>query len=98
MSDVLSKSTVDAVLSRKFIDPMTHSIKRQKSKHINWKFEDVGFKFLFYQRLDSILDASPGGLLRINRGTDTNRLTDFLTFLSNSILKSGKKIFGMRKP
>ena len=45
-----------------------------------------------------MLDAAPGGLLRVNRGTDPNRLTDLLTFMSNAILKSGKQIFGMRKP
>ena len=43
-------------------------------------------------------DAAPGGLLRVNRGSDVNRLTDLLTFISNAILKSGKKIFGMWKP
>ena len=31
-------------------------------------------------------------------GPDTNRLTDLQTCTSNTILKSGKKIFGMRKP
>ena len=36
--------------------------------------------------------------LRVNRCTDSNRLNDLLTFMSNAILKSGKKIFGMRKP
>ena len=45
-----------------------------------------------------MLDAEPGGLLRVNRGSDVNRLTDLLTFISNTILKSGKQIFGMRKP
>ena len=45
-----------------------------------------------------MLDAAPGGLLRVNRGTDANRLTDFLTFMLNAIFKSGKQIFGMRKP
>ena len=34
--------------------PMTHSIEGQKAKHINWKFEDAGFKHWFSQRLDSI--------------------------------------------
>ena len=38
------------------------------------------------------------GLLRVKRGTDANRLTDLLTFMSNAILKSGKQIFGMRTP
>ena len=47
--------------------------------------------------LDSLLDAEPGGLVRVNRGTDTNRLTDLITLMSNSIPKSGKQIFGMRK-
>ena len=45
-----------------------------------------------------MLDAAPGGLLRVNRSTDTNRLTDLLTFMSNAILKRGKHIFGMLKP
>ena len=45
-----------------------------------------------------MLDAAPGGLLRVNRGSDVNRLTDLLTFISNAILKSGKEIFGMQKP
>ena len=52
----------------------------------------------FYQRFDSMLDATAGGLLRLNRGTDANRLNDLLTFMSNAILKSGKQIFWMRKP
>ena len=69
--------------------PMTHSIERNKAKHINWKFEDVGFKRQFYQMLDSMIDAAPAGLLRVNRGADANRLTDLLTFMSNAILKSG---------
>ena len=50
------------------------------------------------ERLDNMLDAAPGGLLRVNRGSDVNRLTDLLTFISNAILKSSKQIFGMRKP
>ena len=29
---------------------------------------------------------------------DANRLDDLLTFISNAILKSGKKIFGIEKP
>ena len=45
-----------------------------------------------------MLDAAPAALLRVNRGEDTNRFEDLLTFLSNAILKSGKDIFGMRKP
>ena len=45
-----------------------------------------------------MLDAAPGGLLRVNRGTDANRLTDLLAFMSNAILKSGNQMFGMRKP
>ena len=77
---------------------MTHTIERKKNRHINWKFEDVGLKCQFYERLDNMLDAAPEGLLRVNRGSDINRLNDFLTFLSNEILKSGKQIFGMRKP
>ena len=52
--------------------PMIHSIG-QKAKHINWKFEAAGFKCRFYQRLDSMLDAAPAGLLRVNRGADANR-------------------------
>ena len=45
-----------------------------------------------------MLDAAPLGVLRVNRGTYANRLTDLLTFMSNAILKSGKQIFGMLKP
>ena len=45
-----------------------------------------------------MLDAAAGGLLRVNRGSDVNRLTDSLTFISNAILKSGKQIIGLRKP
>ena len=45
-----------------------------------------------------MLDAAPGGLLRVNRGSDVNGLSDLLTFISNAILKSGKHIFGMWKP
>ena len=37
-----------------------------------------------------MLDAAPEGLLRVNRGTDSNRLTDLLTIMSNAILKSRK--------
>ena len=113
MSDVLFESTVDchtlqdvacsdhcAIAVAFNFDqlPMTHSIERQKNKHINSKFEDVGLKRQFHERLDNMLDAAPVGLLRVNRGTDANRLTDLLTFMSNAIFKSGKQIFGMRKP
>ena len=45
-----------------------------------------------------MLVAAPGVLLRVNRGTGANGLTDLLTFMSNAILKSGKQISGMRKP
>ena len=45
-----------------------------------------------------MLDAAPGELQRVNRGTDVNRLTDLLTFISNAILNSDTQIFGMRKP
>ena len=45
-----------------------------------------------------MLDAAPGRLLRVNRGSDVNRLTDLLTFISHAILKRGKQIFGVRKP
>ena len=76
---------------------MTHSIEGQKAKHINWKFEDGGFEYRFYQRLAGMLDAAPAGLLRVNRGADANTLNDLLPFMSNAILKSGKDIFGMRK-
>ena len=64
---------------------------------MNWKFEDVGLKRQFYERLDNMLDAAHGGLLRVNRRSDVNRLTDLLTFISNPTLKSGKQIFGVRK-
>ena len=77
---------------------MTHTIERPKNKHINCKFEDVGLKRQFYEGLDNMLDSAPGGLLRFNRSWDVNSLTDLLTFISNAILKSGKQIFGMRKP
>ena len=86
---------------------MTHSIERQKAKHIIWKFEDAGFKRQFYQRLDTMLDSAPAGLLRVNSGADANKLRGIvdpvisiflLTFMSNAILKRGKEIFGMRKP
>ena len=113
MSDVLSESTVDchflqdvacsdhcAIAVAFNFDqlPMTHIIERQKNKHINWKFEDVGLKRKFYERLDNMLSAAPGGLLWVNRGSDVNRLTDLVTFISNAILKSGRQIFWMRKP
>ena len=45
-----------------------------------------------------MLDAAPGGLLWVIRGTDANRLTYLLTFMSNAKIKSGKQIFGMQKP
>ena len=45
-----------------------------------------------------MLDAAPAGRLRVNKGADANRLNDLIAFMSNAILKSGKKIFGMRKP
>ena len=45
-----------------------------------------------------MLNAAPGGMLRVNRDMDANRLNDLLTFMSNAIFKSGKQIFGMRKP
>ena len=77
---------------------MTHSIESQKAKHINWKFEDAGLKCRFYQRFDNMLGAAPSGLLRVNRGADANRLDDWLSFMSNEILKSCKDIFGMQKP
>ena len=77
---------------------MTYSIEGQKAKHINWKLEDVGLKCRFYQRLDSMLGAAPSGLLRVNRGADANKLDDLLTFMLNTILKSGKDIFWMQKP
>ena len=95
MSDILSESTVDchtlkdvacsdhcAITVTLNFDqlPMTHSIEGQKAQ----------------QRLDSILDVAPSGLLRINNGADANRLDDLLTFMSNAILKSGKDIFGMQ--
>ena len=67
---------------------MTHTIERQKSTHMNWKFEDGGLKRQFYERLDNMLDVTPGGLLRVNMGTEANRLSDLLTFMSNAIPKS----------
>ena len=74
MSDVLSESTVDchtlhyvacsdhcAIAVAFNFDqlPMTYTIGRPKIKHINWKFEDVGLKRQFYERLDNVLDAAP---------------------------------------
>ena len=65
MSKVLSESTVDCrtlqdvacsdhcaiTITLNFDQlPMTHIIEGQKAKHINWKFEDAGFKHQFYQR------------------------------------------------
>ena len=59
MSDTLSESTVDcntlqdvacsdrcAITVALNFDqlPMTHTIERHKHKHLNWKFDDVGFK------------------------------------------------------
>ena len=41
-----------------------------------------------------MLDVAPRGLLRVNRSTDTNRLNELLTFMSNTILKSGRKYLG----
>ena len=41
-----------------------------------------------------MLDAAPGGLLRVNRGTDTNRLSDLLTFMLNAILIAASKYMG----
>ena len=73
---------------------MTHSIERQKAKHINCKFENAEFKHQFYQRLDSLLGAAPAGLLRVNRGADANKLYDLLTFMSNAIQIAARKYLG----
>ena len=96
MSDVLSESTVDCctlqdvacsdhcaiTITLNFEElPMTHGIEGQKAKHINWKFEEAGFKLQLYQRLNIMLDAAPGELLQVKRGTDANRLNDLLTFM-----------------
>ena len=45
-----------------------------------------------------MFEAAPAGLLQINMGADANMLNDLLTFVSDTILKSGKEIFWMRKP
>ena len=47
-----------------------------------------------------MLDATPGGTTAGQQGTDANRLTYLLTFMSNAILKSAKQthIFNKRKP
>ena len=45
-----------------------------------------------------MLDAAPGGLLLVNRGMNANLHPNWLTFMSNAILKSGKQIFGSMKP
>ena len=83
MSDILSESTVDCRTLQDVASsdhcaitvslnsdqlPMIHCIEGQKAKHINWKFVHAGFKHQFYQRLDSMLDAAPAVLLRVNRG------------------------------
>ena len=75
MSDVLSESTVDchtlqdvacsdhcAIAVAFSFDqlPMIHTIEIQKNKLINCKFEDVGLKRHFNDRLDNRLDAAPG--------------------------------------
>ena len=96
-STVMFRDT-DVLPDNSYTHVMTHTIETKKNKHINWKFEYVGLKCQFYERLDNMLVAAPGGLLRVNRGTDANGLTDLLTFMSNAILKSSKQIFGMRKP
>ena len=72
MSDVLSDSTVNCHILQDIACSdhcaiavafnfdqlsMTHIIERQKNMHINWKFEDVGLKCHFYERLDNMLDA-----------------------------------------
>ena len=113
MSDVLSESTVDchtlrdvacsdhcAIAVRFNFDQlqMTHIIERPKNKEINWKFEDVGLKRQFYERLDNILDAASGRLLRVNKGSDVNRLTDLLAFISNAYLRAASKYLGCRNP
>ena len=69
MSDVLSESTVDCNSLQDVACPdhcaitialnfdqlsMTHTIERHKNKHINWKFEYIGLKRGFSQRLDYI--------------------------------------------
>ena len=109
MSDVLSESIVDchtlqdvacsdhcAVTVTLNLDQllMSHNVERQRAKQINWKFEDTQLKHRFYQRLDRMLDATPEGLLQINRGTDANRLND----LSNAILSTSKQIFWTQRP
>ena len=38
--------------------------------------------------------AAPRRLLRVNRGTDANSLTDLLTFMPNAIPKTSKQILG----
>ena len=93
MSDVLSEFTIDCNTLQDFACsdhcaitvalnfdrlPMAHTIERQKIKHINYKFEDIGLKSKFHQRLDSMLDAAPGRLLPVNIGTDANGLTYLL--------------------
>ena len=113
MSDVLSESAVDChtlqdvacsdhcaiAIAFNFDQlPMTHTIDRQKNKHLNWKFEYVGLKGQFYERLDNILVVAPWVLLQVNTGMEANGHTDLLTFMSNAILKSGKQIFWTQKP
>ena len=40
-----------------------------------------------------MLEAAPAGLLRVNRGPDTTRLNNLLTFMTNAILKSGNRLW-----
>ena len=76
MYNVLSQSTVDchtlqdvacpdhcAIAVAFNFDklPVTHTVERKINKDINWKFEDVGLKRQFYERLDNMLDAAPWG-------------------------------------
>ena len=111
ISNVLSESTVDChtlqdvaysnhcaiTVTLNFNQlPMTHNIKGRKAKHINWKFEDAGLKYQFYQRLDSRQGAAPSGLLWVNRDADANRLDDLLAFMSNSYLRAARIYLGCR--
>ena len=57
--------------------PMSQNIV---SQILNFKFEDAGLSRRLNQKLDSMLDATPSGLLQVNRCTISNRLFDLLSF------------------
>ena len=65
-------------------------------RRINWKFEDHQKRTRFYQILDNELSNLPLAIIR--RATESNRVLDsFLEFINDSIIKSGKRAYGMKK-